>query len=184
MLRWLSIVTLGVFSFGAVADEIGDYLINPGDGLEVFVWKEEEISRSVVVRPDGFISLPLVGEIRAGGQVPAAVGSAIAEALSSYLNDEPEVTVTLLSLEGNVVYVIGKVNRPGAYPVARQVDVAQALASAGGLNAFADEDEIRVLRRHADGSQVTLDFDYGALKQGKNLVSNIILQSGDVVIVP
>ena len=164
--------------------ETGDYLINPGDALEVMVWNEEELSRQLIVRPDGFISLPLAGEFRAGGITPAALSEAIKAGLGKYLNDEPSVTVSLLALEGHIIYVLGKVNRPGAFPVATRVDVTQALAWAGGLNAFADEKDIQVLRRDADGKQHSMPFNYSGVKSGDDLESNILLQSGDVVVVP
>ncbi|MEH6591235.1 MAG: polysaccharide biosynthesis/export family protein [Halioglobus sp.] len=171
-------------TFGAYSQESGDYEINPGDSLEVLVWNEETLTRQVIVRPDGFISLPLIGELRAGGQTPSAVAEAVKLALAKYLADEAVVTVSTLSLAGNVVYVLGKVNRPGAFPVTAQVDVTQALAWAGGLNTFADEKDIQVLRRQADGSQQAFPFNYADVKSGKKLTSNIILKSGDVVIVP
>ncbi len=163
---------------------VAAYRINPGDVLGVFVWNEEVLTREVRVRPDGYISLPLAGEIRAGGRTPAEVTADLSDAIGKYLNDKPVVTVSLLSLDGNIVYVLGKVNRPGAFPVVAPVDVAQALAWAGGLNSFADEDDIQVLRRAADGSQSAIAFDYAAVKNGKELGTNIMLQSGDVVVVP
>ena len=166
------------------AAETGDYQINPGDVLEIMVWNEENLSRQVIVRPDGFISLALAGEFRAGGTTPAALSEAIKIALGKYLNDTPAVNVSLLALEGNIIYVLGKVNRPGAFPVATRVDVTQALAWAGGLNAFADEKDIQVLRRDETGRQHSLPFNYAGVKSGDNLESNILLQSGDVVIVP
>ena len=175
---------VSLLAMPSVAGKTGDYKINAGDVLEVFVWNEEELSREVIVRPDGFISLPLAGEFRAGGQTPTQLGSAVTTALKEYLNDEPVVTISLRAMNGNIIYVLGKVNRPGAFPVVTQVDVAQALAWAGGLNAFADENDIQVLRRNPDGSQQAMAFKYGQVKKGKKLESNIVLKSGDVVVVP
>ena len=168
----------------ALAENEGSYLINPGDVLEVYVWNEETISRQVRVRPDGFITLPLAGEVRAGGVTPAMVTQALREKLGNFLNDDPVVTVSLVNMDGNIVYVLGKVNRPGAFPVLTTVDVTQALAWAGGLNSFADEDDIQVLRRNEDGSQSAIAFDYSDIKNGKKLKRNILLKSGDVVVVP
>ncbi|MFV8816180.1 polysaccharide biosynthesis/export family protein [Haliea sp. E17] len=164
--------------------DAGGYKINAGDVLEIFVWNEEALSREVRVRPDGYISVPLAGEIHAGGKTPSEVTETIRVALSTYLNDGPVVTVSLRALEGNIVYVMGKVNRPGAFPVIAPVDVAQALAWAGGLNSFADEDDIQVLRRNVDGTQTAMPFDYGAIENGEHLDTNIILQSGDLIVVP
>jgi len=162
----------------------GGYKINPGDVLKIFVWNEAALSGEVIVRPDGIVSVPMAGHIQAGGEAPEDVEKVLAKNLSKYLKDEPVVTVSLLRMDGNIVYVLGKVNRPGAYPVVTQVDVAQALALAGGLNSFADEDSIKVLRRDARGGQKSLSFDYSDVKKGKRLDSNIVLQSGDLVIVP
>jgi polysaccharide biosynthesis/export protein len=185
MIRYLLGVLVASAIVSAVtAEELGNYKINPGDVLEVFVWDEESLTREVIVRPDGFISMPLLGELQAGGVSPGELSQAIAAALGEYVNDEPVVTVSLRSLAGNVIYVLGKVNRPGAFPVMGSVDVTQALALAGGLNTFADENDIQVLRRDENGTQSATEFNYSGVKSGKKLSSNIMLQSGDVVVVP
>ncbi|TGD71870.1 polysaccharide export protein [Mangrovimicrobium sediminis] len=183
-LRTLVVAALALLSLAAQAQTAGNYKINPGDILEVYVWNEEDLTRQVRVRPDGFISLPLAGEVQAGGKTPAEVTTALGKALGKYLNDAPVITVSLVDLQGNIVYVLGKVNRPGAFTVSTPVDVTQALAWAGGLNSFADEGDIQILRRGSDGNQVSLEFDYGAVKNGEDLKSNILLRSGDVVVVP
>lgn len=177
-------VVLFAFNAQAQTREAGDYKINPGDALEIFVWNEETLTRQVMVRPDGFVSIPLAGEFRAGGKSPKQLSDDIVTVLSEYLNDEPVVTVTTLATEGNIIYVLGKVNRAGAFPIATQIDVTQALAQAGGLNAFADENDIQVLRRQPDGTQQAMRFNYAGVKSGKKLESNILLRSGDVVVVP
>ena len=185
MVKQLFILLLSsIVASATLAAETGDYAINPGDTLEILVWNEEALSRQVVVRPDGFVSLPLAGEFRAAGQSPSEVGETIALALANFLNDKPVVTVSTISLAGNLVYVLGKVNRPGAFPIVARIDVTQALAWAGGLNAFADEKDILVLRRDEAGIQTALSFNYAGVKSGKSLQSNIVLKSGDVVIVP
>lgn len=173
-----------VASTSAFSQVSGDYKVNPGDVLEVFVWNEEAITRQVIVRPDGFLSLPLAGEVKAGGRTVVEVQDGIKAGLAKYLKDEPVVTVSVYQMNGNIVYVLGKVNRPGAFPVAGRVDVTQALAWAGGLNTFADSNDIKVLRRAPDGSQIALDFNYSAVTKGKKLESNVILRAGDVVVVP
>lgn len=178
------VLLTAALSCTAQAQDTGGYQINAGDTLEIMVWNEEALTRQVIVRPDGFISLPLAGEFRAAGQTPAQLTDAITVALGQYLNDRAVVTVSTMTVAGNVVYVLGKVNRPGAFPVAAPVDVTQALAWAGGLNAFADENDIQVLRRDASGKQHSLPFNYSGVKSGDNLETNIILQSGDVVVVP
>ena len=140
---------------GGVAQEAG-YALNPGDVLQVSVWKETELTRDVLVRPDGRISFPLVGDIAAAGTTPEAVQGAIAERLEKYIPD-PVVTVSLAAANGNKIYVLGKVARPGEYMMVRPLDVMQALAMAGGLNTFASENKIRILRRDASGKLVFID---------------------------
>ena len=161
-----------------------DYKINPGDVLDVFVWNEESLTRQVVVRPDGYISMPLAGQIAAGGMSVKVVEDSLTSALAKFLKDRPTVTVSLMKLEGNKIYVLGKVNRPGEYIINSPIDVMQALALAGGLNAFASENNINVLRRKTNGKQVAIPFEYGEVKEGDDLETNIILLSGDIVVVP
>lgn len=182
--RLSTVFLLALLAFAARAQDSGTYLINPGDVLDINVWKEDTLTQQARVRPDGYFSLPLVGEVRAGGRTPAQVTDTLTKALSKYLNDPPVVTVSLIDLKGNIIYVLGKVNRPGAFPVVTPVDVAQALAWAGGLNTFADEDDIQILRRAEDGTQKAIPFDYSAVKNGEDLDTNILLKSGDVVVVP
>ena len=160
------------------------YTINPGDLLRIDVWNEDSLSREVLVRPDGIISLPMAGEIATIEATPAAVADKIAEALSKYMKDKPRVVVSLSNVNGNKIYVIGKVVRPGEYVVTSDTDVMQALALAGGLNAFAAENDIRVLRRRPDGKQVAIPFRYAKVKAGETLDTNIVLQSRDLVVVP
>lgn len=169
---------------GVVSAEEIAYQVNPGDVIKVFVWNEESLSGEFVVRPDGVISMPMAGQIKVGGQTPVDIENSITSGLTKYLRDKPVVTVSLLRLDGNIIYVLGKVNRPGAFPVGSRIDITQALALAGGLNSFADENSIRVLRRGNSGVQNALPFNYEAVKNGKKLESNIILHSGDVVVVP
>ena len=178
------LVLASVLSCSVGALEVGDYKINSGDILEIFVWNEEALTREVIVRSDGYISIPLAGEFRAGGQTPIQLTEAITTALGKYLNDKPVVTVSLRAMDGNIVYILGKVNRPGAYTVAARVDVTQALAWAGGLNAFADENDIQILRRDDAGNQRAMPFNYSGVKSGEDLGTNIVLESGDIVIVP
>ncbi|MCP3672173.1 MAG: polysaccharide export protein [Gammaproteobacteria bacterium] len=160
------------------------YKVNPGDYLSIYVWNEESLVREVIIRPDGYISFPLVGEVEAAGQTTGQIELILAEALGKFLKDEPSVTVAPIELRGNKIYVLGKVNRPGEYPINRPTDVMQALALAGGLNTFGAENSINVLRRNADGQQHAIPFRYGDVKDGDELQTNIILQSGDVVVVP
>lgn len=164
------------------AAEVPPYTVNAGDILQVSVWKEPDLQLDVLVRPDGGFSVPLIGEVAAAGKTVEALREEIAKRLDAYVPDAV-VTVALKQLSGDKVYVLGKVNRPGEYAVNRYVDVMQALSIAGGTTPFAALDDIAILRREGDGQRV-LDFKYSQVEQGKHLEQNIILQSGDVVVVP
>lgn len=164
---------------------LGSYTVNPGDVLALEVWNEPTLSiAQILVRPDGFISVPVVGGINAGGKTIDQVQAAIVNGLGRYLKDEPTVVIYVLNTAGSQVYVLGKVLRPGAFPLYGNLDVTQALALAGGLNSFAAENKIKVLRRDENGMQSSIKFKYGQVKDGDHLESNILLQSGDLVLVP
>jgi len=166
-------------------DESGTYQINAGDVLSLEVWNEPSLSsEQFSVRPDGFVSIPVIGEIRASKKTIVELQASIAEGLSRYLKDEPTVVVSVLASNGNLVYVLGKVGRPGAFPLNGPMDVTQALAFAGGLNSFAAENKIKVLRRDNSGQQRSIKFKYGQVKDGDKLETNILLKSGDIVLVP
>ena len=179
--RTLASLVLVMFSIPALC---APYLVNPGDVLRIDVWNEESLSRDVLVRPDGIISLPMAGEIETNNNSPSQVGDKISKALSQYMKDAPRVVVSLVDVPGNKIFVIGKVNQPGEYKITSDTDVMQALALAGGLNSFAAENDIRILRRKPDGTQIAIPFEYARVKIGKELQSNIILRSRDVVVVP
>lgn len=159
------------------------YRINSGDVLEISVWKEEGMEREVLVLPDGTISFPLAGHLKAAGLSPKEVQESITEKLVEYLPDSP-VTVTVRETSGNRFFVVGQVNNPGQFLMSHQIDVAQALSLAQGLTAFGDENDIVILRRSEDGVQIAIPFDFSDIQDGENLESNILLQSGDIVIVP
>ncbi len=158
------------------------YPLQPGDLLTVSVWKEPELTGDILVRPDGGISIPLAGEIPAAGHAVDEVRAAIDQRLRKFIPD-PSVTVMVKQTTGNQIFVIGKVNRPGEYPVNRPVDVMQALSIAGGTTPFAAINDIRVLRRSGE-QQITMAFRYTDIEHGRNLKQNILLQSGDTVVVP
>ena len=172
----------GAYS-GAAADAGGgEYRINPEDILEISVWKEPDLQRRVVVRPDGGLSFPLAGDLPAAGLTPLELESTITERLKEYI-PEAVVTVSVLEIRGLRIYVTGKVRSPGQYVVGRNVDVLQALTMAGGLTTFADANDIRIIRR-VDGREVVYDFNYKQVENGKNLAQNIVLRADDVVVVP
>jgi len=158
------------------------YLVQPGDILEISVWNEENLIREVVVRPDGGISFPLVGNANAAGKSIDELQNLIAGKLAKYIPD-PVVTVATKQLSGNKIYVIGKVNRPGEFIANRNMDIVQALSLAGGMTPYAATNKILVLRR-VNGVLSSIPFRYGDIEKGKHLQQNIILQSGDVVLIP
>ena len=166
-----------------VTPSAGDYRLNPGDIIEISVWKEPELQREVLLLPDGNIAFPLVGTVQAAGRTPSEIQAEVEERLMRFF-PEPVVTVSILQVAGNKLYVTGQVNQPGQFTVDQPVDVLQAIALAGGLTAFADEDDIYILRRAGDGSQSAIAFDYDDVTDGSDLSSNIVLQQGDVVVVP
>lgn len=168
----------------AVAAEVGGtgYLIQPGDVLAVSVWKEPDLQQELLVRPDGGISFPLAGDLPAAGRTPTEVQQDLVARIEEYIPD-PVVTVQLLQIDGNMIYVLGKVNRAGAFVMSRPIDVTQALALAGGLAVFAEQDSISIIRRDG-GGQTAMSFNYDKVQYGRELQQNILLRPGDVVVVP
>ena len=158
------------------------YRIQPGDVLEVSVWREENMLKTVLVRPDGGLSYPLVGNIQAAGKSVGELQELVTERLSKYMPD-PVVTVSIQQLRGNKIYVVGRVQRPGEFEANRYMDVVQALSLAGGMTPYAAGNKIKVLRRE-NGELTAIPFRYGDIEKGENLGQNIILQSGDVVLGP
>ncbi len=158
------------------------YIIGPMDILEIQVWKEPDFSREVLVRPDGKITLPLVGDIHVSGMNAMALKDLLTAKLSDFI-DNPEVTVILLESRSRNFYIIGKVTRPGTYPLMNHMTVLHAISVAGGLGEWADRDSIRIIRR-SGGKEVILHFDYDKVTSGKNLEQNILLEPNDTIIVP
>jgi polysaccharide export outer membrane protein len=158
------------------------YLIQPGDLLEVSVWKEEYLERDILVRPDGGVTFPLAGDVLAAGRTVADVQVQITTQLSRFIPD-PVVTVSLKEIRGNKVYVLGQVQKPGAFVMNPRVDVMQALALAGGTTPFANTNDIKILRRSGDRQEV-IDFRYSEVEKGRKLGQNIVLKSGDIIVVP
>ena len=159
------------------------YVIGANDVLAINVWKEPDISRSVPVRSDGKISLPLVGELQAGGQTPQQLEQEITKRLQSYIS-EPEVTVIVTDSKSQKVNILGMVSRPGAYLLTSSTTVLDAIAMAGGFKDFAKQKSVYVLRQSPDGTQQRLSFNYKEVIKGKNPEQNIRLQAGDTVVVP
>jgi polysaccharide export outer membrane protein len=158
------------------------YKLQPGDILEILVWKEEDLTKEVLIRPDGGISFPLAGDLEAGGHTVQELRDQLRDRLGRFIPDL-DVTVVLKEVKGNKIYVIGQVAKPGEFIVNPQVDVMQALTMAGGVTAFAKLGDIFVLRR-SEGQQERIGFDFNAVANGRQLQQNIMLQSGDVIVVP
>jgi polysaccharide biosynthesis/export protein len=161
----------------------GSYVIGANDVLAINVWKEPDISRSVPVRSDGKISLPLVGELQAGGQTPRQLEEEITKRLQSYIS-EPEVTVIVTDSKSQKVNILGMVARPGAYLLTSSTTILDAVAMAGGFKDFAKQKSIYVLRQASDGTQKKIPFNYKDVIKGKNPEQNVRLQTGDTVVVP
>jgi len=179
----LSVAALALSPPAVHAQQLGtEYRIGPEDVLHISVWKEEDLDRMVLVRPDGGVSFPLVGDIQVSGRTPIEVQDEIRSRLARYVPDA-EVTVAVEKISGYTVFILGEVNKPGQFTLGRYVDVVQALTLAGGTTPYASERNIKVLRRQ-DGREVTYNFDFRDIERGRDLEQNIILQSGDVVVVP
>jgi polysaccharide biosynthesis/export protein len=186
----LMLLTLGLqLAAAAGADRAAEpphvdasYLVQPGDSLQIAVWKEQELTLEVLVRPDGGLSFPLAGEVAAAGHTVDEIRKTLETRLVKYIPD-PVVTVAVKAATGSRIFVVGKVNRPGDFPLIRPIDVMQALSLAGGATPFADVNGIRVLRREGD-RQTVFRFRYDDVRRGRELAQNILLHSGDTVVVP
>jgi polysaccharide export outer membrane protein len=160
-----------------------DYVIGPEDILEIIVWKETELSGRVPVRPDGKISIALVGEVEAAGLTPPKLANAITEKLKRYVT-KPQVNVTVQEVKSPFVNIVGEVAKPGRYDLAQPMTILDAIVSAGGPSQFAKLKKIYVLRPLSKGVQQTLFFDYKAVIKGQKLEDNVYLRRGDTLVVP
>lgn len=158
------------------------YLLSAGDSLEVFVWREEELTRPVVISPDGSLSYPLAGELTAAGLTVKQLQEELTTRIRGFI-PKAMVTVTLVEATGYRVYVLGEVNKPGEYAPGNFVTIAQALSLAEGLTNFANDSSIKVVRQK-NGEEVSFKFNYARFRKGRDISSNIRLESGDVVMVP
>lgn len=160
-----------------------NYVVGEADVLRVSVWKQPDISQpSVIVRPDGMISVPLVGEVRVSGMTPSQIETVLVSDLKQFVND-PRVTVTVAEIGSKNVYVTGEVHKPGAYPIVGPVDVLQVIAKAGGVTPYAHGRRVFVLRQ-VNGQKQKLPVNYSRIFSGKNPEQDIALQPGDTVVVP
>lgn len=184
----IALVFTAVFSLAAQAAETPDnnpaYRIGPEDVLQVSVWKEEGLDKEVLVRPDGGMSFPLAGDMTVSGKTPKQVQEEIRRRIQRYI-PEAVVTVAVNKVSGYSVFVIGQVKSPGQFTLGRYVDVMQALTLAGGMTPYASEADVKIQRRNPlTGEQNVYRFNYRDVKRGRGLDQNIVLHSGDVVVVP
>jgi polysaccharide export outer membrane protein len=159
------------------------YRVNPGDVLQISVWKEQDLQRELLVNPDGHFAFPLAGDMVAEGKTVEQLRLELVEKLSRFIPDVV-VTVAAMQLNGNKIYVLGQVTRPGDFVMTRTADVMQAIGMAGGPTTFAQLDDIKVLRRGSDGTQIAIPFKYSDVREGRKLEQNILLRAGDTVVIP
>lgn len=159
-----------------------NYVIGPEDLLDISVWKEPELTRTVPVRPDGKISLPLLNDVQAAGQTPTELATRVTESLKRYVTN-PQVTVIVTAINSQRIYLLGEVTRAGAYPLLPGMTVLQALSSAGGITQYARTQKIYVLRE-GEGGQVKVPFNYKEFLSGKHPEQNVALKVGDTIVVP
>jgi polysaccharide export outer membrane protein len=167
----------------AVRPHDNTYIIGDDDVLSINVWKEAEVSRTVPVRSDGKISLPLAGEVQASGQTPLQLEKLLAAKLQSFIS-EPEVTVIVTEIKSQKFNILGMVNKSGTFPLTSSLTVLDAIALAGGFRDFAKQKSIYVLRQNPDGSEVRLPFNYKDVIKGKNMAQNIKIEPRDTIVVP
>lgn len=160
-----------------------DYKIGIDDVLTVNVWHEPDLSRNITVRPDGKISLPLVGEIEASGKTPPQLQAELRTDLAQFIKD-PELTVIVSEIRSRRVNVIGEVIHPGTFAITQEIGVLDVIAEAGGLKEFAKQKQIYVLRETSAGKRIRLNYDYKDVLHGKNNAQDILLQANDTVVVP
>lgn len=166
----------------AAEKKVEPYLMGAEDVLEISVWKEEGLEKEILVRPDGAISFPLVGDIIVEGKSVEQLRAELEKKLGKFFTD-PVVNVSVLEVGSNKIYVIGKVKNPGVFAAGSYLDIMQALSLAGGMTPFADTGKIKVFRR-VKGKMKTADFDYNAYLKGQRLSQNIMLINGDILAVP
>ena len=164
-------------------DDDQGYTLHPGDQIHISVWRSDTLNQTVVVLPDGNITFPLAGRVMVAGLTSIQVEEQLAEKLGSFFAD-PEITVSIVGVEGNRVFVLGKVNQPGLYVLSGPTNISQILSMAGGLVKFARQDEIKILRGQGDAA-IYIPFNYDDLLFGKNgAAATIMLEAGDVIVIP
>ena len=164
-----------------------EFLLGPEDVLEVTVWRNQDLSRTVVVRPDGKISLPLIGDVQASGLSAAQVAAKIAARLTEF-KENPNVSVSIKEVNSYFIYVLGEVLKPGKYPIKSYATVLQGVSLAGGFTPYASKNKMQVIRTLTNGdgneNQLRIPVPYNELISGKGEIENFVLKSGDTIVVP
>lgn len=183
--KWILPILLGLAAAAAAQESVpvSEYLIGPGDILNVGVWKDEALTRQCVVLPDGKIAFPLIGQVTASGRTVEDLSKELSQKLGRFVPGV-DLSVAVHQVNSLIVYVIGRVNTPGRFVLNTDVNVLQALAMAGGLNPFAKRGDIKVFREADCGGTKVYNFDYDAVSSGDNIKGNIRLKRGDVIVVP
>jgi len=185
-LRFLFLLTctlLLALPQGGMATPLSRFVLGPEDVLEISVWRDETLSRKVMIMPDGTFSFPLIGDIQASGHTVDEIRDMVQEKIKKFVPDAP-VSVIMEEIKSPKVYIVGKVNKQGTFTMeGSPLSVVQLIALAGGLTPFAEGDAIHVLRKSA-GKQIAIFVDYDKITQGRELEKNIVLEPGDTVVVP
>jgi polysaccharide export outer membrane protein len=181
-LLFILFISTLVSSHATFAQQSSPYLIGATDVLNIYVWKEPDLTQDVTVLPDGKITFPLIGEIQAQGRTVTELKKDITDKLKDYVT-APEVTVVVREINSRRIYTLGKLATPGIYPLVPGMTVLQALSTAGGLAEWADEKNIRVIRREG-GKEVQYRFNYKDFIAGKDIEQNILLKPNDTIVVP
>jgi polysaccharide biosynthesis/export protein len=168
---------------GKSVDVPTEYVIGPQDVLGINFWRDADMTGDVTVRPDGRITLPLLGDLQAAGLTPEALKASIHKAASKLIED-PTITVIVRQINSRKVFITGQVTTPGAHVLTGPLTVMQLISLAGGLTEFAKKKDITVMRTEANGKQVVVPFNYNDVAKGKNLAQNVVLKPGDTVVVP
>jgi polysaccharide export outer membrane protein len=161
----------------------GSFVIGNDDKLNINVWKDAELTRTVQVRPDGKISMPLIGELQAAGRTPLQLENEITDKLKAYIS-QPDVTVIVEQINSEKFNILGRVSKPGSYPLTTTTTVLDAIAEAGGFLDFAKQKDVYILRPSPGGADVRLPFNYKDVIKGKHMSENVRLEPHDTVVVP
>ena len=171
-----------------VYDAPAGFLLGPEDELEITVWKNQDLSRITVIRPDGLISMPLIGDIQAAGLTADALAQRIAERLKQFFATTPSVSVSVKTINSYSVFVLGEVTKPGKYQLKSYITVLQAISMAGGFTAYASKNKLQIVRVAENGDhkrqEVHIHLRYDDLVSGRGELGNVVLASGDIVVVP